>query len=156
MQERKLLQRNQVRKIVTPAWYYKNCFSRMFLTRHLLCCFECFAAGQHVDMVLSQAYMYYYSIGLNRLLQHIQYNRLINVRCIVKSRLRLDLDVYAPRRKRSHCFQLSLFMNAFHACIFRGIEDTYRTLTAIPFKVGVNNSSIVSIREKVCQVSVPV
>ena len=77
MQERKLLQRNQVRKIVSPAWYYKKCFSRMFLTRHLLCCFESFAAGQHVDMVLSQAYMYYYSIGLNRLLQHIQYNRLI-------------------------------------------------------------------------------
>ena len=70
----------QVRKVVAAAEVndrlllqkMSKCFSC-----NLLRCFESFAAGQHVEMVLSQAYMYYYSIGLNRLLQHIQYNRLI-------------------------------------------------------------------------------
>ena len=41
-----------------------------------------------------------------------------------------------------------------------GIEDTYRTLTTIPFHVGVNNSSqniaIINIQEKICRVSVAV
>ena len=41
-----------------------------------------------------------------------------------------------------------------------GIEDTYRTLTAITFYVGVNNSSkifaITNVREKICMLSVPV
>ena len=41
-----------------------------------------------------------------------------------------------------------------------GIEDTYRTLTAILFQVEANNSSkifaITNIQEKICRVSVPV
>ena len=59
-----------------------------------------------------------------------------------------------------HFIQLYRNRSFNHACGTTRVEDTYRTLTAIPFKVGENNSSkifvIVSIREKICRVYVPV
>ena len=58
-----------------------------------------------------------------------------------------------------HFIQLYRNRSFNHACGTTRVEDTYRTLTAIPFKVGENNSLkifvIVSIREKIRRVYVP-
>ena len=88
-----------------------------------------------------------------------------------QSRLRREFNVCVPLRKRRHCLRFSSFLIfsfiymrhnlSFNpACKTTGVQDACRTLTAIPFKVGVNNSSkifaIVCMREKAFRVSVPV
>ena len=66
-------------------------------------------------------------------------------------RLALDLHVYVPPLKRRLLLWLSLFLTVLFICMCRnwsfnpmcrttGVEDTNWSLTAIPFKVGVNNS----------------
>ena len=85
--------------------------------------------------------------------------------------LRLNCHVYAQLQKQCHFFGFLRTSSCWYICMGRnqsfsiapkmtGIEDTYQTLTAISFQVGVNKSSkifvIINIREMICRVSVPV
>ena len=78
---------------------------------------------------------------------------------------RLDCHVYAQLRKQRHFLRVVRSPSFYFVCMHHNysfntaprtasVEDTYPTLTAILFQVGVNNSS--KDFRKICQAFVPV